>query len=311
MKKAAIIPVDTIGDALILMILANHLKKLNYDVTIIHDNIFSLKNWFSDYNFEKNSHSSNLNCFDHIFIQNDDSCLNKIKDLKDNLPNKEISIIYFSYKQSKHGNLSTKDIAISEDIPIAHALAKSLSIFFNTNSPSLETGITIPKELIYKKHPKRIVIHPTSKDKNKCYHKSRFIKLCKKLKRNGYEVAITVSSQERNDWSDLEKLGIFVPNLSTLSDFASYLYESSYLIGNDSFAVHLASLLNIDHILIAANKKLIKTWRPGWLKSNIILPSDLAFNIKFLRIREKYYQYFISVNRIYKTFALTHSFKDT
>jgi hypothetical protein len=256
MKKAVIVPAKTIGDALILMIVANHLKTLNYDVTIMHDNAISLKSWFLHYKFKKYS-KNDLAIFDRIIYQHDNTKIKYINDLKQKNKDK-FSIFYFTHKKSKHGPLSDLDVALSNDKPIAHSLALSCQKFFNLKNANLETGITIPKDLTFKKYPKRIILHPSSSDKKKCWTKIKFIKLAKKLVRLGFQVTISVAPYERNSWLFVRNMNIDLPLFLGIDNFAAYLYESAYLIGNDSFAVHLASLLNINHILIAGNKKLIK-----------------------------------------------------
>jgi len=308
-KKALIIPAKTIGDALILMILAAHLKQKNYDVTIMHDNIFTLKNWFLNYNFKSfSSNSSKITTYDHIFLQYDSSNpkeLNKIIKNAERTKNQNLSIIYFLYNRSKHAPLTKLDITLSnKELPIAQGLALSLKSFFNLKKESTQTQITIPKNLIYQKYPERIIIHPTSSDKKKCWHKSKFIKLCKKLKKSGFHLCIAVAKEERKNWLFCLELGIDLPLFYNLTDFANYVYESGFLIGNDSFAVHLSSLLKIKHIMIAKNKNLAKRWQSGWLKANIVLPSSYIPNFKYFRIREKYFQYFISTKKVFKTFML-------
>lgn len=169
----------------------------------------------------------------------------------------------------------------------------------------LDTGIVIPKNLIHKKYPKRVIIHPTSSDIKRCWGKNKFIKLAKKLKNKGFKCVISVEPDERKNWLFVQNLGFDLPLLYSLSDLASYIYESSFLIGNESLAIHLASLFQIDHIMIAKSKKVTKKWQGGWLKTSIISPSSWIINLKGLRLREKYFQKFISVRKVLKSFSLT------
>ncbi len=305
MKKAVIVPTKTIGDALILMILANHLKKENFQVTIMHDLIIDLKNWFPNYYFKK--YCDNFTDYDHIIFQHDNTKLQYINDLKQKNKNKKFCVLYFSYKESKHGPLGEFDIALSNDKPIVQSLAISFQKLFNLSQINLDTGIVIPKNLRFKKHSNQILIHPSSTDKNKCWTQNKFVKLSKKLKNLGFHPVICVAPYERNDWLFVQSMNIDLPLFNTLEDFATYLYESAYLIGNDSFAAHLASLLNIDHIVIAGNKKLLKLWQGGWKKTNLIFPASWIPNFKHFRLREKHFQNFISVNKVLKVFHVTYS----
>ena len=307
-KKAAIVPVHTLGDALILLIAANHLHRLGYDVTILHDNIHSLKSWFPNFKFQKYN-KSDFSKFDHVFLQNDDTKLKTINNLKNTL-NQKLSILYFRYKKSKHGPLSNLDIILDEKKPIAESLAENFQNFLKiskNNFLKLDTGIEILKGLTFKKYPKRIILQPTSGDVKKCWSKSKFISLGKKLRNLGFQPVISVAPNERKNFLFVQDLGFDLPLFLSLSEFAKYLYESGYLIGNDSFAIHLASLLKIGHIMIGSNKNLSKTWQGGWLKSNIILPPNWVPNLKHFRLREKSFQTFISVRKVLKIFLLTYS----
>jgi len=300
------------------MVAANQLKNLGYDVPILHDNIHSLKKWFPNFHFKKLS-SKNLNSYDHIFLEQDEVKIEKTNELKKILKTK-LSIIYFRYNKSKFPPLSDLDIFLDDDLPIAKSLAKNFQKFLNlhlnnkTNTSDnfflkcseLNTGIVIPKNLEHKKYKKRVIIQPTSSDINKCWNKHKFISLAKKLKEKGYKCVISVSPKERKNWLFVQDLGLDLPLFNSLSDFASYIYESSYLIGNDSLAIHLASLFQIDHIMIARSKKATKKWQGSWLKTNIITPYSWIINLKGLRLREKYFQKFISVKRVLKVLHLTH-----
>ena len=316
MKKAAIIPVSTIGDALILMIAANQLRNSGYKVTILHDNIYSLKKWFPHFNFKKLS-SKNLNSYDHIFLEQDEVKIDKTNELKKLIKTK-LTIIYFRYNKSKFPPLSNLDIFLDDDLPIAQSLAKNFKNFLNKyldkkekildeailESSTLHTGIVIPKNLTHKKYPKRVIIQPSSTDVNKCWSKHKFICLANKLKNKGFKCVISVEPKERKNWLFVHDLGLDLPLFCSISDLASYIYESSYLIGNDSLAIHLASLFKIDHIMIAKNKKITKKWQGGWLKTKIISSPSWVVNLKGLRLREKYFQKFISIKKVLKTFFL-------
>jgi len=318
MKKAAIIPVDTIGDALILMIVANKLKNLGYDVTILHDNIYSLKKWFPLFHFDKlKSSLKNLDLFDHIFLQQDEVKTDKTQKIK-NLVKTKISMIYFRYNKSKFSSLTPLDIAIKDDISIAKSLAINFQRFIKSNilenkknadyfldGIDLNTGICIPKNLVHKKYKKRVIIQPSSSDIKKCWSKKKYILLAKKLKTKGFDCVICVAPNELKDYLFVKPLGFFLSSFSSLSDLASHIYESSFLIGNCSLSIHLASLLKIDHIMIANSKKIAKKWQGGWLKTNIILPPSWIINLKGLRLREKYFKKLITIKKVLKTFNTT------
>ena len=302
-KKAALFPTVSFGDSLLFMIIANHLKEEGFSVTIFHDKFISIKNLFPNYSFKTNSEIDDLKSFDKIIFQNDNKKRTKdfIK-IRDEKKLSNISIIYFRYKESKHGKLNPQDFVLDDNFAVADALAKIMKTEFSKESECKKTGIVFPKELKHKKYPKRVILHPTSGNIKKNWYKSKFIRLAKKLILQGYHPVITVSKNERKDFLDVLDHGIDLPLFLDISDFASYVYESGYLIGNDSFAGHLASLLEIETIVLANCRKLLKIWRPAWHKPTILFPPSWVPNIKHLRLRENHFPFFISVNKVFKTF---------
>ncbi len=85
------------------------------------------------------------------------------------------------------------------------------------------------------------------------------------LKQEGYDPVFTVSPSEAPEWGSS-------PLFPTLGDLASFLYESGAFLGNDSGTAHLASLLEIPHLIIAGNGLQMPLWRTGWLPGHTIAP---------------------------------------
>ncbi len=301
-KKAAILPTVSIGDAVLMMIVCYHLKKLNYDITIYHDSLITFQNWCPKYNLKKYCSHLNFSYYDLIIMQNDNKQkVKNFKKLRKEKKLKNLSIVYFSYKKSKHGNLDSKDIVLNEQFTIVEALSKACQNYFKTNYSS-NTGIEVPKNLKHKKYKNRVVIHPTSGSHLKNWSKHKFIKLAVKLKKRGFDPVITVSSEEIKDWKEVLKHNISLPLLPNISDLSTYIYESSYFIGNDSLAGHLASYFEIPSIIVASNRKQMISWQPGWQKAKLIFPPLWLLNTKYLRLKEKYWQPFISVNKVFRSF---------
>jgi len=292
-KKAALFPTVSLGDSLIFTIIADSLKEMGYEIDFYHDVFYQMSNWFKDYNFKKLEDLQDLETYDLVYFQNDDKKRTK-EFIEKNKLLKTISIIYFRYKESKHGPLSSNDIALKGNEPIAKELLKIFQ--------SKKNNLTIPDNLVFKKEKKRVIIHPSSGNIKKNYSKKKLLKFCRNIQKKGFEPVFTIAKNELINNEDLLKSGIKVMALESLSDFASYLYESSYLIGNDSFAGHLASYFNIPSITLAANQNLMKTWQPGWRKSYILLPPKWAPNLKGFRIKENRFSFFISVRKLISSF---------
>lgn len=116
-----------------------------------------------------------------------------------------------------------------------------------------------------------------------------------------------MSPPERKEWLSLLNNRFLLPEFPTVSELAAYLYESHFLIGNESGTGHLASNLGIPTLIVAGCPKQMILWRPGFLLGQVITPPSYIPNFKFLRLREKKWQTFISPRRILKAFDKMHS----
>jgi ADP-heptose:LPS heptosyltransferase len=96
----------------------------------------------------------------------------------------------------------------------------------------------------------------------------------------------------------VKESGLALKSFESLDQVAACIFESGLLVGNDSLLGHLASNMNIDHIVIADSEKKMRLWRPGWHPGTIITPPSWIPNLKFLRLREKEWKRWISVNKV-------------
>jgi heptosyltransferase III len=168
----------------------------------------------------------------------------------------------------------------------------NLQYFISTNS------LKPSKDLKYRKYLNRVVIHPSSKDKNKNWPKKKFKKLCNKLKNFGYEPIFILTEIEKKEFLDID---IAKPSFNNLEEMASYIYESGYMIGNDSGVAHLASSLKIPTLTIFSTKRKERFWKPGFFIDKTVVSWPLI-NISHFRLREKYWKQTITVKRVLKNF---------
>lgn len=302
MKPAAILCASGIGDGLLMMIGAHHLKQAGYSPTIYHDSAKILSLLFEDEHFA--SHvpleelENTLKQYDRVLIENDNSArawhlfdLRKKGKLK--------NLTFFFPTPSK--NQEAGDILFDPNLPVASNLSIACVKTLNT-FPSKENGLSINPKKTLKKYPKRIVIHPTSNDPKRNWKQSQFLRLAKKLKSEGYTLSFCVGPHERKDWELLE--GIDLPSFKNLKEVKDYIYESGFLIGNDSGLGHLASNLGIPTLTISGNPKRVRLWRPDWTLGKVVtLPFPLPnFKGIHFRMRENVWQSFIPVGRVYKQF---------
>jgi ADP-heptose:LPS heptosyltransferase len=288
-KKAAVICSSGIGDALILSIASHHLKKLGATVTTFHKLLPNFGRWLEEGDYRPLTNSEELLSFDLIILQHDNTPLaHSIASLrKKGLP---IYILYPNYRPSKHGELTAFDYAFNEEKTMVDNLCDALKTLFGGNVTK-RNALTPPTGLVYRKHPNRIALHPTSGAAWRNWPKERFLALAERLKKMGLEPQFLLSPKEHADWPHS-------PYLPTLEEFSSYLYESGAFIGNNSGPGHLASYLSIPHIILAHQDRHMKLWKPGWMLGTCLLPPKWIPNWKGLRWREKYWNKVITKYRV-------------
>lgn len=302
MKEAALLCASGIGDGLLMMIGAHHLKLGGYTPKIFHDAAKDLSLLFESHTFTPHVPLENLEeellKYEQVIIENDNSerawHLFRLREM-----GKLKHITFFFPTPSK--NMHPGDFLFDPKLPVASNLSLACQKTLGTPSTK-ENDLTIPKEKMYKKYPKRIVIHPTSNDPKRNWKQKQFLSLAKKLENEGYSIAFCVSPSERKEWEQIE--GLSLPKFKSLKEVKEYIYESGFLIGNDSGVGHLASNLGIPTLTISGNPKRVRLWRPDWAPGKVVtLPFPLPnFKGIHLSMRENFWQNFISISRVYQSF---------
>lgn len=299
--KAAVVCSKGMGDGLMMMTASHRLHLEGYEVTTFQDILGELKSWFPGQHFAKRSTITSLDDFDLILLQNDNTpfSFDLIDRYRDN-----IHIFYASYEPHKHRPLTAKDVVFDRSEPLVKNIAEGIAMILNKEHPIYENGITPPKELelCYRKHHKRVVIHPTSTTPKRTWTAKKFLTVAQKLEEKVWQPVFSVSPNERPEWEERLE-GLFpLPAFPSLAALATYLYESHFLIGNESGTGHLASNLGIPTLIVASCPKQMALWRPGFLLGEVITPPPYIPNFKSFRLREKKWQSFIPPKRILKAY---------
>lgn len=113
----------------------------------------------------------------------------------------------------------------------------------------------------------------------------------------GYTCVFILTPEEKKDWPEAN-----APDFSTLIELAEFIAESGWMIGNDSGIGHLASCLGIPTLTICRSHMGANFWKPSWAYGKIIVPPSWIPNVKGLRLRDKKWQAFISVETVYTRF---------
>ncbi len=297
MKKAIVLPALCIGDALLMMIASHQLKCVGYSVTTCHPQLAELSSWFPGHAI----HSSipDLSEADLILVENDNS--EKVRTLREK-HRTQLSLFYPTYSEKKHGPLYSNDRAFDPNRPMADNIALATASLLSLPIPSKENGIVPPVPLTHRKNARQVLIHPMSREHAKNWHPQNFLALADQLRQKDFSPLFCVGPHERAQWAHIEEKGFALAHIPHLSDLAALIYESGYVIGNDSLIGHLASNLNIPTLIIANDAQRMRLWRPGWLLGSLVLPPPWLPNFKFCRWKEERWKDFISPTKVLRAF---------
>ncbi|OYY50525.1 MAG: hypothetical protein B7Y48_01900 [Methylophilales bacterium 28-44-11] len=140
--------------------------------------------------------------------------------------------------------------------------------------------------LEFRKNKRRVIVSPDSAGPDeKNWGENQFLTLCKKLRHYGFDPVIVVAPQNYEYWKNRSKNQYSIPVFDDLSSLASFIYESSILIANDSGNGHLASFLGIPTITIYKKANPYFHWRPDWTKhTNVVLFPKFIVKLPWFRL---------------------------
>ncbi len=307
LKKALVISSNGLGDGLMMMVASERLKRHGYRVVTMNSHLKGLQNWFPGHYFQQQLAGGDLesfsNYFDLVILQNDNSEKSKqIIALHQKGIIRSLSIFYSSYESKKHPPLTCWDVVFNSSRPMVENIAKGIAILLRSIEISTNNGIIIPPHLQYRRFKKRVIIHPTASTIDRMWSLPSFIQVATLLKKRDFDPVFSMSKNEK-DLFDVKILkNFFLPTINNLSDLAELIYESGYVIGNESGIVHLGSNLQIPNLVISGHEKRICMWRPGWLQGIVVIPPKWIPNWKFWRLREKYWKKWVTPSLVMEGF---------
>ncbi|MGF6530629.1 heptosyltransferase-3 [Paraburkholderia sp. GAS206C] len=284
-SRVALVLSPAIGDSLLMMTIARNLQQNGIAVTIFGRQIQSLGAWFPEVetldDLSVADLTAKLSGFDRV-IQ-----------MHRNKP--------FVGLEQYHPRVSFLDhiCRVRSSESMADRLAKFCVDEFGLAGADKSNGMTPPPGLQHRKYPLRVAIHPTASTADKCWLPSRFIRLAIRLRELGFSPEFVVAPQERADWLHIERLGLKLPDLGSLDNVATWVYESGWFIGNDSGIGHLASSLHIPTLSLFMRRGIARTWRPDWGTGQVLIGSTYL-PTGFLK--ERYWKYMLSVRQVSRAF---------
>ena len=284
-SRVALVLSPAIGDSLLMMTIARNLQENGIAVTIFGRQIQSLGAWFPE-----------IETLDDLVAEDLTAKLagfDRVIQMHRNKP--------FVGLEQHHPRVSFLDhiCRVRSSESMADRLAKFCVDEFGLPGADKSNGMTPPQGLQHRKHPLRVAIHPTASTADKCWLPSRFIRLAIRLRELGFSPEFVVAPQERADWLHIERLDLKLPDLGSLDNVATWVYESGWFIGNDSGIGHLASSLHIPTLSLFMRRGIARTWRPDWGTGQVLIGSTYL-PTGFLK--ERYWKYMLSVRQVSRAF---------
>ncbi len=283
--KVAVVPGNRLGDSLLFSVLTYNLKKNGYYATTFSNILLQMQSWFPNTNLHPlpgvEEGKNTFQPYDLIIHQHPNH-LSK----QPSCPHQTVEVLYGTrfYMQRK----SLIDVYMD-------VCRQTLEL------PQLDrsNGIVIPKNLTFRKVNKRIILHPTSLRKEKNWPAEKFTALAKSLKDMGYQPIFIVSPEEKPSWNWLIDQGFELSIFASLSDLAAFIYESGYMIGNDSGIAHLASNVGIPTVSLFIRPGVARRWRPNFYAGKVILP---GLHLPGRKLKERYWKRLVSVSKVLTNF---------
>ena len=301
--KCAIFSCLGLGDGLISLTLSNNLQSQGYETITYHPFLKQMQGWFPHLpmkgfaEFADVQHA--LENFDRFFIFFEKSP-------------RMSQVIHYCQTHFPEKTTIINPIATPKtDYPFwenakfngRQTFANNLEIFcrniLGCKTATKENGITPLPEYLKAKHPLRVIIHPTSSRSGKNWPQEKFLALSKNLQARGYAPCFILTKEERDQWPASTP---FAPEFVNLSDLAGFVYESGYMIGNDSGIGHLASCLGLPTVTICRSPMASAFWRPSWSPGRVVCPPSWIPNIKGLRLRDKHWKTWVSKSSVLRAF---------
>jgi ADP-heptose:LPS heptosyltransferase len=306
--KAAVFSCKGLGDGLISLALANNLYINDYQVDLFHDDLGEMQSFFEHLIIKKYPEIYHIDqillSYDRVFISYDASnkfIMELIKKGKENFSDRVFVLNPCPSKKIGQQPFY-KDALFEADLCMVDNINFFCKKILKLKKVSKKIDLNFPKGKEFKKNKNRVIIHPSSAKKSKNWTLEKYIKLAKLLKNKNFEVIFIVRNDEKKEFIKVQLEGGNLKTFNNLKDLTLFIYESSYMIGNDSGLGHLSSLIGLPTISIFRNCRSAKLWRPGWNKNKIIYPNRLIPNLSIYRLRDKYWKKFIFTKKILNEF---------
>ncbi|OVZ56292.1 hypothetical protein CDO44_20970 [Pigmentiphaga sp. NML080357] len=279
-ENTALLTSLAIGDSLLLMIVAQNLRRHGIAVTVFGPHIHRLRAWFPGFDIREELPGDAAECPAEF------RTVIQLHEPGTDAPQRRIVALENLRRLKVPASLAQRLANFSRD-----SLGLAQADKYN--------GLVPPPGLVYRKHASRVAIHPMASTPDKRWLASRFVALAVRLKRRGLDPQFIVGPSERPQWEHVQELGIGLPRLGALENVTAWLFESGWFIGNDSGIGHLASNLHVPALSLFMRRGSARTWRPDWGPGRILIGSD---GIPMGKLKEKLWKYALTSGRVERAF---------
>jgi heptosyltransferase-3 len=274
-----------LGDSLLLMSIANNLRRTGKQVTIFGSHIHALARWFPGFEIfplpPPSEAASLLAGFDVIIQMNPEQPLDGAQRYNANFA---CFLEWHSERQRPFEPILKEFRSFTEEI-------------FGVADWQNDNGMRAPAPLAHHAQAQRVIIHPTASDPNKYWSQSKFLKLARRLRADGYHPWLILEKREREHWRTISHGIADLVEIDSLDGLAGFIHESGWFIGNDSGIGHLASAAGIPTVTISERLRNMARWRPGWAPGLVVQPLWLPLR----SWRRQYWRTAIPVFRVRQT----------
>ncbi len=162
-----------------------------------------------------------------------------------------------------------------------------------------DNGLRAPAGLRHRRHARRVILHPTSSEPDRCWRPDQYVALATALRERGFDPVFVLTPRERPEWRTLlAPHGLAILDAPDLAHTASMIRESGWFIGTDSGIGHLASACGIPTVTITDRPRNMNRWRPMWAPGLVVRPWWLPLRA----LRRAYWREATTVGKVLRTF---------
>ncbi len=304
-RTAAVFCHNGLGDGVNCLVLSNILHLNGFQVDTYQNTLGSMQTWFPHLPVQPYPSLDQLprvlSSYDWYFVVHNDAnefVRQLILEGKRRFPDR-IKVIYLYPSPNIVNEPYYADCLTDPTLSVAENLRRLAANVVHLPKTTESNGFIVPEGLVFRKFPKRIVVHPTSGKVSKNWPKEKYVKLALHLQRSGFQPIVVPGRADMSEWKNL---GLELADFPTLDALARFIYESGYLVGNDSGLGHMASAMGIRTLIVCRRKAVAKLWAPSFTRGVVLTPSSWIPNIRGLRLRDKHWHKFISVNQARRAF---------